>query len=186
MLGTKQGEQLYRFETNYTMFDLETTGLDTITDKIVEIGALKVREGEIIGELDILVNPECEIPQQVVELHGISNPMVEDAPKIDEALKMFNCFIGEDIVLGQNIAAFDLPFIWRESEECFGKIIANNYIDSLWLARRALPDAESHSLKNLGELFGVERINAHRALYDCRRTKQIYDKLGKILKRTIW
>ncbi|MCR5603002.1 MAG: 3'-5' exonuclease [Lachnospiraceae bacterium] len=121
MFGNKRGKEIYGYRKDYVLFDLETTGLDTKKDKIVEIGALRVRDGQITEEFSTLVNPECEIPKVVIDLHGITNEMTKDSPVIKEALQMFDDFIGEDILLGQNIRDFDLPIIWRECEDNFGK-----------------------------------------------------------------
>lgn len=181
MIGANKGKEIQGIIEDYTMFDLETTGLDYEKDKIVEIGMVKVRSGQMIAEFSTLVDPECIIPPEVIKIHGITNEMAEGAPKIREALMMFNDFIGNDILLGQNIIRFDLPFIWNACKDFWNYTISNDYADNLTLARTVLPGAESHSLHELCKLFGIEEINCHRAVYDCKRTKAVYDKLIKLL-----
>ncbi len=185
MFGTKHGQEIYGYRKDYVLFDLETTGLDTEADKIVEIGAIRVRDSHIVEEFSTLVNPECEIPQVVIDLHGITNEMTKDSPVIKEALRMFDDFIGEDILLGQNIRDFDLPIIWRECEANFGKTISNDYIDNLSTARIALPELESHSGKALGDIYGIRSEVSHRALYDCRATYALYEIVGIIAEEKL-
>lgn len=183
MLGKTKGEELFGKTDNYVMFDLETTGLDPEKDKIVEIGAVRVRNGVIVSEFQTLVNPEVTIPQEVIELHGITNEMTKNAPIIPFALLIFNAFVGDDILVGQNIQNFDMPFIWRDSFQEFGEYIENDYIDNLRLAREVLPDLESHSMKVLGELYGVDKSHAHRAVYDCYRQQIVYEELCKLIDK---
>ncbi len=185
MFGAERGQELYGYRKNYVLFDLETTGLDIETDKIVEIGAVRVRDGQITDEYSTLVNPECEIPQRVIDIHGITNEMTKDSPMITEALRMFNDFIGEDILIGQNIRDFDLPIIWRACEANFGKTISNDYIDNLSTARIALPELESHSGKALGDIYGIHSDVAHRAIYDCRATYALYEIVGIIAEEKL-
>lgn len=179
MLSDHKGKEILRYERNYTVFDLETTGLDTEQDHIVEIGAVKVRNGQIIATFDTLVNPKWPIPQEVINLHGITDEMVKDAPDIATALGMFNCFIERDVLVGQNIGRFDLPFIWRDSLNLFSFYIGNEYIDNLTTARKAHPELEHHHLRDLCKMYGIPRDGAHRALNDCRMTMTAYEILSR-------
>ena len=105
----------------YVIFDLETTGLYPDSDAIIEISALKVEDGEIIDEFSTLVNPCIHIPFDASSVNGIVDDMVKDAPKIEEALKDFIAFVGNNVLMGHNIKRFDLPFIQRDAVRCFGK-----------------------------------------------------------------
>ena len=94
---------------NYTVIDLEMTGLSAKNDKIIEIGAARVRGGEIVDTVSTLVNPKQHIPQRVQELTGITDSDVENAADMDEAVDNLLDFIGDDIILGQNVT-FDYSF----------------------------------------------------------------------------
>ena len=185
MLGNEQGKEIYGYRKDYVVFDLETTGLDVEKDKIVEIGALRVRNGQITEEFSTFVDPECIIPQRVIDLHGITNDMTRTAPKIAEVLQMFDDFVGDDILVGQNIRDFDLPFIWRECVANFGKTISNDFIDNLSAARIALPELESHSLAVLAAMYNIERGTKHSAIYDSRSTQAVYEIVGKIAQEKL-
>ena len=164
---------------NYVIFDLETTGLNTESDAIIEISALKVRDGSIVDEFSTLVNPEIHIPYEASAVTGIVDDMVKDAPVIEKALKDFICFIGNDVLVGQNIKRFDLKFIQRDAVRFFGKPVSNDYVDTLFLSQRYLPELESHSLESLADYYDISYEGAHRALADCHINKQVYDCLAK-------
>ena len=164
---------------NYIIFDLETTGLNTDMDAIIEISALKVKGGEIVDEYSTLVNPEMHIPDLASSVNGITDDMVKDAPKIEEALKGFIAFIGNDVLVGQNIKRFDLKFIQRDAVRFFGKPVSNDYVDTLFLAQRYLPELCSHSLETLADDYDISYDGAHRALADCHINKKVYDCLAK-------
>ena len=165
-------------QNNYILFDLETTGLDPETDAIIEISALKVKDGEIVEEYSTLVNPCIHIPFVASSVNGITDDMVKDAPKIEEALKDFFVFVGNNVLMGQNIKRFDLRFIQRDAVRFFGKPISNNYVDTLFVAQR-LPELESHSLESLADYYDISYDGAHRALADCYINKKVYDCLAK-------
>lgn len=164
--------------TDYTIFDLETTGLSPDTDAVIEISALKVVNGEIIEEFSTLVNPEEHIPYSVSSITGIMDDMVKDAPTMDDAVKQFKSFIGDYVLLGHNIKRFDLKFIQRDAIRFLGKPFSNEYVDTLFLAQRYLPELKSHSLEALADHYGVSYEGAHRAIVDCRINKTIYDHLA--------
>ena len=163
--------------TDYVLFDLETTGLSTETDQVVEISALKVSGGEVEEEFSTLVNPGMHIPYQASSINGITDDMVKDAPDMEHALKDFISFIGSSVLVGHNIRRFDLGFIQRDAVRYYGKQITNDYVDTLALSRKYLPDLYSHALGSLADHYGVSYEGAHRALADCHINKQVYDCL---------
>lgn len=165
--------------SDYVLFDLETTGLSPETDAVIEISALKVAGGEVIDEFSTLVNPLRHIPYMASSVNGITDDMVKDAPLIETALKDFITFIGDSVLVGHNIKRFDLPFIQRDAVRLFGRQITNDYVDTLFLARRYLPELGSHSLESLAYHYDVSYEGAHRALADCHINKFVYDFLGK-------
>lgn len=165
--------------SNYVLFDLETTGLNPESDAIIEISALKVKNGEIIDEFSTLVNPCMHIPYVASCVNGIVDDMVKDAPEIEEALKDFIAFVGNSVLMGHNIKRFDLPFIQRDAVRCFGKQLSNDYVDTLFVAQRYLPELDSHSLESLADYYEISYDGAHRALADCHINKKVYDCLAK-------
>ncbi|MCM1087358.1 MAG: 3'-5' exonuclease [Muribaculaceae bacterium] len=162
---------------SYVCLDLETTGLDPKRDKIIEIGAIRVRDGEPAGGMETFVNPGRKLEERIVELTGIRDEDLEDAPDISEALPQLIQFIGEDILLGHSIL-FDYSFVKRAAVNqrlTFEK----KGIDTLKLARKFLPDLESRSLAFLCGHFGIEH-SAHRAAADARATIDLYRKLTEL------
>lgn len=159
----------------YTVIDLEMTGLSAKNDKIIEIGAARVRGGEIVDTISTLVNPKQHIPQRVQELTGITDSDVEKAADMDEAVDNLLDFIGDDIILGQNVT-FDYSFLkqWAVNHK---RTLSLNAYDTLKIARKCLPAEQSKKLEDLCEYFDVSRENAHRALDDAIETKQIFEKL---------
>ena len=164
---------------DYVLFDLETTGLSPDTDAIIEISALKVEGGKVVEEFSTLVNPCMHIPYMASSVNGITDDMVQDSPKIDVALRAFAAFIGDSILVGHNIKNFDLRFIQRDAVNILGKPLANEYLDTLTVARRYLPDLSSRSLEALAYHYDISYDGAHRALADCHINKKVYDCLMK-------
>lgn len=162
---------------SYVCLDLETTGLNPKTDKIIEVGAIKVKGGEIVGQMETFVNPQRALEARIVELTGICDEQLYDAPDITGVLPGLLDFIGGDILLGHSVL-FDYSFIKKAAInqklkfEKFG-------IDTLKIARKFLPDLESRSLGFLCNHFGIEH-NAHRALTDALATSSLYYKLAEL------
>lgn len=161
---------------NYVCIDLETTGLNIDESEIIEIGAVKVRHGEIEDCYNTLVKPYGLISSRATNVNGITEEDVKDAPHIDDVFENFLNFVGDDILLGHNIAAFDLHII-REQGRKNGRIVDNKYLDTLTLARKMLPDLPSLSLESLCNYYGIENKQAHRALGDCFATIEVYNAL---------
>ena len=163
---------------NYTVIDLEMTGLSAKNDKIIEIGAARVRGGEIVDTISTLVNPKQHIPQRVQELTGITDSDVENAADMDAAVDNLLDFIGDDIILGQNVT-FDYSFLKKAA-------INNNItfsvkgIDTLKMARRILPELEHKKLDYLCEYLKVDPGSSHRALDDALSASAIYWKMYQI------
>lgn len=165
---------------NYTVIDLEMTGLSAKSDKIIEIGAAKVVDGKIVDTYQTLVNPKQHIPEKVQLLTGITDEDVASGAQMDEALEKLLGFIGEDEIVGQNIN-FDYSFIkqWAVNRKIPLEMKA---YDTLKLARKCLPPEQSKKLEDLCEYFEIERENAHRALDDAIETQQIFEKLCDLMQ----
>jgi DNA polymerase-3 subunit alpha (Gram-positive type) len=164
-------------DTEFVVFDLETTGAKTPPCRITEIGAYRVKGGAIIGEFHTLVNPETAIPPFITSLTGISNVMVEDAPRFHEVVHDFLEFIGDAVLVAHN-APFDMGFLNTEIRRIYEDYrVANPCLCTVQLSRRLLPHVENHKLKTLAEYYSVSLVNHHRAGDDARATAQIFVNL---------
>lgn len=182
MLSDTPGKKLNIYVPDYVVFDLETTGTSPEYDKVVEISAVRVRNGQVESEFSKLVNPEMQIPFYASEVNGITDDMVKGAPTFDSALKDFLDFIGDDVLVGHNIHSFDMKFIYRDTNKYFGKTINNNYVDTLPLSRAYLPELFSHTLTSLAQHYKISPDGAHRALNDCRMNQQVFERLALEIK----
>ena len=159
----------------YVSLDLETTGLEPKKDRIIEIGAVKIRDGQIQETHATLVDPQTKIPERITELTGISSRMVEGKPFGQEAVKGLLDFCGELPLLGHNIM-FDYSFV-KHSAVNMGMDFEKKGMDTLKLARNLLPDLESKSLQNLRQYYHLPQEEAHRALEDALTTFRLYERL---------
>ena len=168
MLGNTKGRLINKYVPDYVLFDLETTGTSSNYDEVIEISAVKVQSGVIVGEFSQLVNPGKSIPYAASMVNHITDDMVAEAPEFEEILQAFMDFVGDSILVGHNINSFDMKFLYRDSERYFGQTVTNDYIDTLKLARLCLPDLGHHRLSDLAQYYGISTEGAHRALNDCR------------------
>lgn len=167
------------FYDNYVVFDTETTGLSHVTDQIIELAAIKVIDGEMVDSFNTLINPEMHIPSRATKVNNITDDMVKDSPKIEEALHAFIDFI-EDYPLIAHNAPFDMKFLcWNASK--LGIPIPNLSVNTLPLCRRAFPDSSNHKLKTMAEYIGYSGENYHRALSDVEALVEIYKKCREVL-----
>ena len=135
-MSTQKGTLINKYTPNYVIFDLETTGISPNYDEVIEISALKVKGGEVVDEFNTLVNPGRKIPFGATKVNGITNAMVAEAPAFSHVLAEFLDFAEGLVLVGHNIARFDMKFIWRDAEQYFGEIPQNNYVDTLQVARK--------------------------------------------------
>lgn len=176
-----QGKRLNRYVRDYIVFDLETTGINCSKDTIIEISAIKVRNGEVSAEFSTLVNPHRPIPPAATRVNGITDAMVATAPSLTAALTDFLEFIKEDILIGHNIHTFDLKFIYNSAWQLLEREVTNDYIDTLYLSRSTLPHLKHHKLTDISDYFGFSTAGAHRALADCIMNQKCYEELGKLM-----
>ena len=108
MLTNKAGKRLIKYVPDYVLFDLETTGLSCRNDEVIEISALKVKDGSVEDEFSTLVNPGMPIPFMASEVNGITDDMVKDSPDFKTALGQFIEFAGDFVLVGHNIVSFDM------------------------------------------------------------------------------
>lgn len=160
------------FIDDYVVFDLETTGFDPKECKIVEIGALKYKKGELVDTFSVLVNPECNVPSEITRVTGITNEMVQNERTIEEVMPEFISFI-EDLTLVAHNSQFDLSFIEENLLRLNIDIPKNKNIDTVILARKYIPKAYNHKLETLKKFFKLE-YDSHRSLEDCYTTNYVY------------
>lgn len=161
---------------SYVCIDLETTGLDPKTDKIIEIGAVRVENNIVVDEWETLVNPDRQLEERIIELTGIRDEQLSSAPMIEEVLPALLEIVGSYPLLGHSLM-FDYSFMKRAAvnrKMSFEK----NGIDTLKIARKYLSGLESRSLGYLCGYYGICH-NAHRALDDARATVELYRKLAE-------
>ena len=176
------GESNASFEKDtFIIFDIETTGLSALTCGITEIGAVKYQSGKILDRFNTFVNPDMPIPQNIVELTGITDDMVKDAPDTETAVKSFLDFCEGNILVAHN-ANFDMSFIKKASED-YSLDCQNPYLDTLALSRHINTDLKKHKLDTLQEYYGLESFNHHRACDDAEMLAKIFECMCQKLKK---
>ncbi len=182
----KKGKSIIDFPDNYTIIDIETTGLSTEYDSIIELAAIKVRNNKIEDTFSTLVKPfkGIELDQFIIQLTGINQNMIDEAPDINEVLKNYVGFIGDDIIIGHNVN-FDINFIYDEICRDLGQYLENDYIDTLRISRKLFKSEKHHRLMDVSERLNVKYEGAHRAVNDCFITKEVYDGMKSLIEENI-
>ena len=171
-------------DAEFVSFDIETTGLSAMNDRITEIGAVLVRGGEIIDKFNTFADPGMHIPENITELTGITDSMVKGAPSQAEAVKAFLDFAGDRVLIAHN-AGFDTSFIRKVCDDN-GMPFDNTYLDTVALSRYVNPDLKKHKLDILAEYFGLGDFNHHRASDDAEMLALIFFRMtGKLQQEGI-
>ncbi|TVQ38648.1 MAG: 3'-5' exonuclease [Spirochaetaceae bacterium] len=152
-------------EVTFTAFDFETTGLYPATDRIVEFGAVRFREGRVLDSFDALVNPGIPIPENAVLVSGITNEMVHGKPPVEQVIPQFMQFVEGTVLVAHN-AQFDVGFLRAALDSTGMAGLTNVIIDTQVLAQRAFPRLKSYSLQALVGELALQRGTAHRGLDD--------------------
>lgn len=162
---------------NATVIDLEMTGLNARTEKIIEIGAAKIRGGKVTETYTKLLNPGRRLDEKTIQITGITENMLTECPTFAQVKDDFSEFIGEDVLLGHNVI-FDYSFLKKAviNESPKGERFERKGIDTLKIARRFLPGDQKKQLTALCEYYGIE-YKAHRALDDALATFRLYEIL---------
>ena len=160
--------------------DIETTGMDWNFCNILEISSLKVRNKKIVGEFSELINPHEPIPYFIRNLTGITDEMVYNAPELKEVLIKFREFLKDDIIVGHNVN-FDVNFLYDNFINVLNEPLTNNFVDTLRISRKLLPELEHHKLDNLIEYYDIKARDKHRALNDCILTNEVYIDMCKMV-----
>ncbi len=166
------GNFVGEFTDEMVVFDIETTGLSKKDCRITEIGAVKIKGGQVIERYNTFVNPQCPIPEDIQKLTSITDEMVADAPTIETVLPEFLKFTGDCLLIAHN-ADFDTGFIRVAAEIC--NVEFNNpYLDTLALSRYLNPDMKAHKLDILAKHYKLDDFNHHRACDDAEILAKIY------------
>ncbi|MFH1374739.1 MAG: exonuclease domain-containing protein [bacterium] len=159
----------------FVAFDTETTGLWAPSNRIVELAAVRFRTGEDqVSNFQSLIDPERPIPEEVIEIHGITDQMVAGAPSADVVLTQFREFCGDDSILIAHNAPFDISFVACELGRASLQFGDNLVLDTVDIFRRFYPNLESYSLLSLASRFGIAQTQLHRALEDADLVRLLF------------
>ncbi|WP_145441861.1 PolC-type DNA polymerase III [Staphylococcus hominis] len=168
-------------DATYVVFDVETTGLSNQYDQIIELAAVKVKDGEIIDKFERFSNPHEKLSETIINLTHITDDMLVDAPEIEEVLTEFKEWVGDAIFVAHN-ASFDMGFIDTGYERLGFGSSTNGVIDTLELSRTINTEYGKHGLNFLAKKYGVELTQHHRAIYDTEATAYIFIKMVQQMK----
>jgi DNA polymerase III epsilon subunit family exonuclease len=172
-------ENLNLDKFTYVVFDIETTGLDFALNKIIEIGAVKLKNGEITETFSQLIDPMVFLPSKIIELTGITEDDLKGKPAIEKVLPQFYEFCKNSVLVGHNIIDFDMKFI-DISAKNLNIRFDNKRVDTLLLARKYLR-LPNYKLATVAQHLGVELINAHRAMNDVRACAEVFKRLVRLI-----
>ena len=169
------------FQDEYIVFDIETTGLSKDLNKIIELGAVKIRGGEIIDNFSALIDPKEPLSKKIIEITNITDDMLAGQPTEEEILPDFLKFCGDAVLVAHN-AAFDVGFIRTSANRILNKKLTNTVLDTVELSRLLVSDIKNHKLNTVAEYFGISLENHHRAVDDAKATAGIFLECIKILQ----
>ena len=189
--GAVTGNCNPNFRAECVVFDIETTGLSVQNCKITEIGAVKIKDGQVLDRFNTFVNPECQIPEEIVKLTGITDEMVSDAPLVGDALEAFFAFIGNNdtkegdplpLLIAHN-ANFDIGFI-RHFAKMSGLPFENPYLDTVALSKYINPELKNHKLDTIAAAYELGDFNHHRACDDAEMLAMIFFRMIDIMEKS--
>lgn len=175
------GDKGQDLDSVFVVFDIETTGFSPIHNRIIEIGAVKIENGEVTGKFSTFVNPDVPIPFEIEKLTGINDEMVIGAPMIEQVLPQFMEFCQGAVLVAHN-ANFDMGFI-MENAARLGLPRDFTYVDTVGIARLLLPHQAKHTLDAVAKTLGISLENHHRAVDDAQATAEIFVKFIPMLKK---
>jgi len=167
-------------DTTYCVLDLETTGFSPVTEKIIEVGIMKFKDGKVIDQFSCFVNPEKPIPARVVEVTNITDHMVQDAETIEKVFPKIMEFIEGSVLVAHN-ADFDVGFL-KHNAKVLGYDFDFTYVDTLTLAQELFPDYKTYKLGKIAKNLGIKVEVAHRALDDVETTVKVFKIMLDMLK----
>lgn len=178
----RKGKSRMAFPEDYCVVDIETTGLAPEECEIIEIAAVRYRNGRKAAVFTTLIKPHNRITPFITELTGITNDMVKDAPDITSAIMDFYEFAGSDMLMGYNVN-FDINFLYDNLLRCHGIYLTNDFVDVLRFSRKALPMLPNRKQTTVAAHYGIEIEGAHRAEKDCEICNACYLRLRDELKK---
>ena len=193
----EKGKSLLEIPTDYTIVDLETTGLEPSCNEIIEVACIKYRNNVEVARFESLVQPEPYrdylnddedeptgelryVDDFIIKLTGITNEMLATAPKFETIANELYAFLDGETIVGHNVN-FDIRFLLEEFRWKCDLPFKNDFVDTLRLSRRILPDMPHHTLKDMKEHFGIS-IPHHRAMADCLAANEVLNRLAGIVK----
>lgn len=165
-------------DETYVVFDVETTGLSAVYNKIIELAAVKIHNGEVIDKFESFADPKEKLSALIIDLTGITDEMVEGQPEPGEVLKKFYEWCGDDTLVAHN-ASFDIGFLNAGYQKIGYEKVKNPVIDTLEMARMLYPHFKNYRLNTLCKKFNIELVSHHRAIYDAEATGQLMWKMIK-------
>ncbi len=177
---TVQNEKGQSLKDSFVVFDLETTGFSPTRNRIIEIGAVKVEQGNIADRFSTFVNPGIAIPPRITELTGITDEMVSGAPDIETVLPEFLRFCEGSVLVAHN-AGFDYSFICKKGAEQ-GMDIDFTVVDTVGIARVLFPHMAKYTLDSVAKTMKISLLNHHRAVEDAEATAGIFEKMIQLLE----
>ncbi len=174
-------QHIHLDSATYVVFDVETTGLSTAYDTIIELAAVKIQDGKVIDKFERFANPHKPLSAKIIELTHITDDMLVDAPEVDQVIAEFRDFIGDAIVVAHN-ASFDMGFLYTAYKKAGIVGVTHPVIDTLELSRMLNPTLKSHRLNTLSKKYGIELTQHHRAIYDTEATGELMLHLLKEAK----
>ena len=170
-----------RLDGTFVVFDIETTGFSPVTNRIIEIGAVKVDKGQIVGRFSVFVNPQVPIPFEIEKLTGINDSMVMEAETIERVLPQFLDFVGDAVLVAHN-ANFDVSFI-KENAKRQQIPVDFTYVDTVGIARMLLTGQSKYTLDAVAKTLKISLENHHRAVDDAECTAEIFMKFIEMLAK---
>jgi len=168
-------------EADYCVFDFETTGISARSDKVIEIGIVKLRKGKIIKTFSSFINPGRHVPYNITALTGITNYDVQDAPYFEDVYNSIKDFVDNSILVAHNLS-FDYSFLKNECASAELEMLNNHAICTLKLAKRLYPHLRSKSLGNLIKALKIRHRNVHRGLGDATATAKLFLRMHNSLR----
>ena len=166
---------------SYIVLDLETTGLDPSADEIIEIGAIKIENGQIKDIFNKLVKPTRDVSKIITDITGITPEMLNDELPLKPVLTQFAEYM-DDMMLVAHNSDFDISFLRNAFKKHLNREINNFVVCTLLISRDILPNLDNHKLHTIGTYFGLPVVNRHRAIGDAELTYLVWQKLAAKLK----
>ena len=175
-----KSKKALNFVDDYVLVDIETTGLSPINDEIIEIGAIKVKENKIVDEYNELIKINRRLSPFITNLTGITDAMLKNGKLPNVVFKEFVDFIEDDVIIGHNVN-FDYGFLCDKCKKYINYNLENERIDTMYLAKKLVPNSINYKLGTLAKYFNVSYEGAHRGLKDVEITYEVYNHLRKLM-----